>query len=670
MKIIKNIELNNILEKIEGILEFGGTKKDILFLIISAITLIFSLIDIKIFGIESSWIAIILCGFPIIMGAAIGLIKDFDVKADLLVSLALIAAVFIGEFFAAGEVAFIMQLGALLEEITVKKARSNIEKLVDLNPKKARILRENEEFIVEVEEIKIGDILKILPGESIAVDGIITKGESSIDESVMTGEAIPLDKTVGDEVLSGTTNQFGAFEMVATKVGKDSSIQKMISLVEAAEADKAKIVGIADKWATWIVVIALLTSIITWYATGEIIRAVTILVVFCPCSLVLATPTAIIAAIGNVTKYGFLIKEGDALERLAKVKKISFDKTGTLTYGKAEVIDLILLNEEYTKNEVFRMAASLENYSEHPLGKAIVNSYKKSNNEKLYDITEFSVFLGKGVKGKLAKIENRGVNKNILIGNLKFLNDNNIFVSQDLENKLEKYKKDGSAIIYFAIDNKINSCFVLADTIKEKAKELIDNLKNLDIKSVLLSGDNYSVARKTARLVGIEEVCAECLPEDKLNYISTQNEEICMVGDGINDAPALKKAYVSIAMGGIGNDIAIDAADIILTNDNISSLTHLVALSKKMMSTIKINLSFSMILNFVAIYLAIVGLLNPIMGALVHNAGSILVIVNSILLLNWKTKKYGSFFKDREYKILREDKISYLKQEKKGEKAY
>lgn len=630
--------MENFFNRIEEILEFGGLKKDILFLTISAISLVLSVMNIRLFSIEMSWIAIIFCGLPIILGAIIGLVRYFDVKADLLVSLALIAAIFIDEKFAAGEVAFIMQLGSLLEEITVRKARTNIEKLLNLNPQKARILRDEKEYIVEIDEIKVGDIIKVLPGESIAVDGIIVKGESSIDESVMTGESIPVDKIKGDKVLSGTINQFGIFEMKAVKVGKESSIQKMIRLVESAEAEKAKIVGLADKWATWIVIIALITSAFTWFLTGEIIRAVTILVVFCPCSLVLATPTAIMAAIGNATKYGFLIKEGDALERLAKVKKVSFDKTGTITHGKPEVVDIVLFSETYTKKEIFKIAASLENYSEHPLGKAIVNSYKKIYfDEDLLHISNFSLFLGKGLKGYLD-------NKKLIIGNLKFLKANNIIVNENLENLVEKHLELGNIAIYLAINGELSAYFILADTTKTEAKSLVEQLKNLEIKSVLLTGDHYKVANNIANIVGINEIQADCLPEDKIVYIANQKENICMIGDGINDAPALKKAYVGIAMGGIGSDIAIEAADIVLMNDSLKDLTHLFALSKKMMKTIKLNLSLSMVLNFGAIFLAIIGILNPIMGALVHNAGSILVIINSIFLLKWRNKNLSSIF--------------------------
>ncbi len=309
--------MKRVMERLEHLLELGGIKKDITLLVISGIAVVCSLLKFQPFPFDMAWFAIVLCGLPIILEAVIGLVTAFDIKADVLVSLALIASVCIGETFAAGEVAFIMQLGALLEELTVARARAGIEKLVHLTPQTARVLRNGKEEIIPAEQVKVGDHIRVLPGEGVPVDGVILSGQTSINQAVMTGESLPVDKTVGDTVSSGTVNQFGAFEMEATKVGEDSSIQRMIRLVQSADAGKAKIVGLADRWATWIVVIALSAAGISWLITGQIIRAVTILVVFCPCALVLATPTAIMAAIGNATKHGFLVREGDAFAQAA-----------------------------------------------------------------------------------------------------------------------------------------------------------------------------------------------------------------------------------------------------------------------------------------------------------------------------------------------------------------
>lgn len=621
------------MEKLEHLLEIGGIKKDIAFLAISGAALICSLTGILDFlPFDIAWVSIILCGVPIILAAVIGLVTAFDIKADVLVSLALIASVCIGEDFAAGEVAFIMQIGALLEDLTVAKARAGIEKLVILTPQTARIVHGGAESVIPASEVKIGDILRVLPGEGIAVDGIITSGQTSIDQAVMTGEPIPVDKTVGEEVSSGTVNRFGAFEMRATKVGEDSSIQRMICLVQSADAGKAKIVRMADRWATWIVVIALTAAALTWIITGEIIRAVTILVVFCPCALVLATPTAIMAAIGNAAKHSFLVREGDALERLSKVSRVTFDKTGTLTYGKPKVIAVKSLSESYTEQDIYAFAAAAEQFSEHPLGKAIVSCYKQNTDAPIPKAAEFEMQLGKGVYAVVH-------GKRIFAGKPDMMNRNKTACQMNPE--IQGFLNSGSTITYISADNEIVGYLVLSDTIRKESSEMIDALRDCGVQPVLLTGDNENSASSIAKQLGIDEVYASCLPEDKLKLIEKYQEDrqaVCMIGDGINDAPSLKKAAVGIAMGGIGSDIAVDAADIVLVNDEVKELPHLISLSKRMMTTIKLNLSFSMGLNFLAIVLAITGLLNPVVGALVHNAGSVLVIINSALLLKWRKR--------------------------------
>ena len=621
--------MGKIIEKMEGILEWGGIPKDITCLVLGGISLVISIFDLLPLPFDAAWIAIILCGLPIIMEAVIGLITAFDIKADVLVSLALIASVLIGEDFAAGEVAFIMQLGALLEDLTVSKARAGIEKLVHLTPQTARVLTPEGENIIPSEQVKIGDRIRVLPGETIPVDGVIVSGQTSINQAVMTGESLPVDKAAGDDVSSGTVNQFGVFEMEATKVGEDSSIQRMIRLVQSADAEKAKIVGLADRWATWIVVIALSAAALTWFFTGEIIRAVTILVVFCPCALVLATPTAIMAAIGNATKHGFLVRQGDALERLAKVSKITFDKTGTLTYGKPEVTVVSSISG-FTKEEIYAYAAAAEQFSEHPLGKAVVSCYRQKTGLLPEHAEAFTMIPSAGVTAVIN-------GKTVRAGNLKLLED--MTISRTLAAAAGKYLLDGCTVIYLAIDDTLAGYIVLSDTVRQESPEMIRRIHALGVQPVLLTGDHQNAADVIGKQLGIREIHANCLPEDKLNQIGAFQElgnDVCMIGDGINDAPALKKANVGIAMGGVGSDIAVDAADIALVDDEIKELPHLLALSKKMMKTIKLNLTFSMGLNFLAIALAITGLLGPVVGALVHNAGSVVVIINSAMLLRWK----------------------------------
>lgn len=622
------------MEKLEEFLEWGGTKKDITCLVLSAIALAASIAKIRVFGVDAAWLAILLCGIPIILEAVIGLVTEFDIKADVLVSLALIASVIIGEIFAAGEVAFIMQLGGLLEDLTVAKARAGIEKLVHLTPRTARVLRGGAETVIPAKQMKVGDILRVLPGETIAVDGVILSGQTSINQAVMTGESLPVDKTIGDEVSSGTVNQFGVFEMRATKVGDDSSIQRMIRLVQSADAGKAKIVGIADRWATWIVVIALTAAALTWLLSGEIIRAVTILVVFCPCAMVLATPTAIMAAIGNATKHGFLVREGDALERLAKVSYITFDKTGTLTYGTPEVVAVVSGETGYSEEKLYRLLASTELRSEHPLGKAVVNCYKKQKKAEPAQPQQFQMIPGRGVSAKVD-------GQNILAGNTELFAERGVYLPDDMKKQAETYLEKGCSIIYLAADGKALGFAALSDTLRQDAKDTLKGIQETHINPVLLTGDHASAANYMAGKLGISEVYANCLPEDKLKHIEDYQKagkEVCMIGDGINDALALKKAYVGIAMGGVGSDIAVDAADIALINDKISELPHLLKLAKRMMVTIKCNLTFSMTLNLIAIILAITGILNPVVGALVHNAGSVVVIINSAFLLRWKNR--------------------------------
>lgn len=623
--------MNTLIQKVEAFLELGGTKKEVIFLALSGISLIVSFFDLVPLPFDAAWIAILLCGIPILAEAIIGLITAFDIKADVLVSLALIASVCIGEDFAAGEVAFIMQLGALLEGLTVAKARAGIEKLVHLSPQTARRITNGMEQIIPAEEIQIGDLVRVLPGETIPVDGTILSGKTSINQAVMTGESLPVDKMPGDEVSSGTVNLFGAFEMSATKVGDDSSIQRMIKLVQSADANKAKIVGLADRWATWIVIIALTAASLTWLISGEIIRAVTILVVFCPCALVLATPTAIMAAIGNATKHGFLVREGDALERLSQVSKITFDKTGTLTYGTPQVTEVKSVSK-YSTEEVYTFAAAAEQMSEHPLGKAVVRCFGK----KLPSAEEFKMIPGEGVMAK--------VNGSLIkAGNAKLIEKNaKIPLASALSTELERYLEQGASVIYISVNDELAGYIVLSDMVRKESRKTVETLDCLGVQSVLLTGDNPNTGKAIADQLNIKEVYAGCLPENKLSYIDgfqKAGSQVCMIGDGINDAPALKKANVGIAMGGIGSDIAVDAADIVLVDDEIKELPHLFALSRRMMTTIKLNLIFSMALNFLAIALAITGILDPIVGALVHNTGSVIVIVNSALLLKWRKKK-------------------------------
>lgn len=613
-----------------------GAGREILFLAVAGAALAVSFFGLVDLPFDAAWVAIVLCGIPILKDAAVGVFTRFDIKADVLVSMALIASVLTDEIFAAGEVAFIMQIGSFLEEFTVAKARAGIEKLVRLTPRTARRILENQnEETIPAEAVKVGDLLRVLPGETIPVDGVIVHGNTSVDQSVMTGESIPVDKGEGDEVFSGTLNCFGAFEMRSSKRDSDSSIQRMIRLVQSADAGKARIVGIADRWATWIVVAAVLSAALAWIVTGELVRAVTILVVFCPCALVLATPTAIMAAIGNATRHGVLIREGDALERLATVRDIVFDKTGTLTHGRPEVTALHNFHAVLPDRELALIAAAVEARSEHPLGKAVVRGFPGGERTTFPEVEAFEMVPGRGVSARVA-------GRPFLAGSLELLRSRGVELPEEGASKAEEQLAEGATLILLALDGRFCGIIALADLVRENAAATVAELNAIGVRTVLLTGDNPSAARHIAELLGIRDFRAGCLPENKLAWIDEtmrKGEPVCMVGDGVNDAPALKCARVGIAMGGIGSDIAIEAADIALVKDDIGQLPFLFRLARRMMTTIRINLSFSMILNFAAVVLAWLGLLNPVIGALVHNAGSVLVIVNSALLLNWRGRR-------------------------------
>ena len=610
-------------------------RRHLLLALVGGVSLVFSFFGWQgVLPFDGAWFAIVLCGWPILQGAVVGLVSRFDIKADVLVAMALVAAICIGEIFAAGEVAFIMSLGSLLEERTVRKAREGIESLVNMTPRKARIVRDGGEVVVPAEAVNIGDVLRVLPGESIAVDGVITSGQTAIDQSLMTGESLPVDKGVGDEVFSGTVNQLGAFDMQASRVGEDSSLQRMIRLVESADAAKTPVVRIMDRWATGIVIAALLTAIATWLHTGEIIRAVTILVVFCPCALVLSTPTAIMAGIGNATRFGVLIASGDTLERLARVTHVAFDKTGTLTHGKPEVIAVHSVQPGMSDGELLALAASIEQRSEHPLGRAIVRHAARQGIQP-QAIEQCTAIPGSGV----AVVMN---GKRVLGGTLQLLRDKGMVPGNEVAVVADEYKASGCTVIHIGRDQSVVGIIVLADTLRPDAGETVRRLHAEGLRTLLLTGDNAQAAKHIAESIGVDQYQAELLPADKVNIIRRQQsgaDKVCMVGDGINDAPALKTAYVGLAMGGVGSDIAMDAADAVLVQDDIARLPQLLMLARKTAQTIRINITLSMGLNFLTVILAAMGLMGPVVGALAHNAGALLIVLNSVRLLGWKYRQ-------------------------------
>ena len=584
--------------------------------------------------VDPAWITVVISGIPLLYLAVWRIIHNpgiSKISSALLITIAMFAAIAIGDLFAAGEVAFIMAIGALLEDMTTNRAKKGLKNLLSLAPVQGRKLENGKEIMIPAEKICHDDILRVLPGETFPVDGVIIDGEASVDQSIMTGESLPVDKVRGDEVFCGTLNCYGAVDMKATNVGQDSSLQKLICMVQEAENKQAPMQRIADKCTSWLVPVALMIAIITGFVTGNIVRAVTVLVVFCPCALVLATPTAVMAAIGQATKHGVIIKSGEALEKMGKVDTITFDKTGTLTYGKLQVSDIISFDGKMDRNDILRMAASGEAKSEHPLGKAIIN---EAINKKIDVISssDFKMTTGKGIMAVVA-------GRKMLCGNERFLTENGIAVNKEISDTTAGFRNEGKATILVAEENVCIGIIALTDMIRPEAEMVIKQLTEMGTKTVLLTGDNKRTADYFSSKAGISEVYAELLPDQKVESIQklqSDKRKVCMIGDGVNDAPALKTAEVGVAMGDMGSDIAVDAADIVLMSDDILKVPYLKRLSNATVSTIKLSITLSMCINFVAIILSVTGILNPTTGALVHNAGSCFVVLIAALLYDRK----------------------------------
>lgn len=632
-----------------NILEWYEKQSDrlrLIFVIISGLALATSLTFSwtgnadKIAFFDPAWIAIVLCGVPIVLGAIVGVVKDHDITADVLVALALIGSLILKEFFAAGEVAFIMQIGSILEDFTSDRAKKGISKLIKLSPKKANLFVDGQIKIIEADQVKLGDILQVRAGESIPVDGKIIEGSTSIDQSAMTGESIPVEKNPGDLVMSGTINQNGSILIEAVKTAGDSSLQRMIKLAEAADAQKAKIVRKANVWAAWLVVISLTTAIIAGCIIGNahndfwlgFTRAVTVLVVFCPCAFVLATPTAISAGIGNASKHGLLIQSGEALERIASSNIAVFDKTGTLTKGKPAVVKVQPMSD-ISEEELVKIAASGEALSNHPLAKAIMD-YNQSG---LYEIKNHKTLAGSGIEFEIG-------GKKYMVGKVQSDSKDAVKTSDAPSAKAASFSNispdlEASSLVGLYCESKLLGIIFIQDTIKENARKMVEKLKALKVHTVMLTGDNENSARYVAEQTGLDDFKADCSPEDKMNYIKNQEAQgnkIAMFGDGVNDSLALRSAFAGIAMGGIGSDVAIESADAVIVHDNLDAVPYLFKISRKTQGRITFNLCLSMVINFAAVALAISGILNAVWGALFHNCGSVLVVISAFLLLFYK----------------------------------
>ena len=569
--------------------------------------------------------------------------KKHNANMDTLVALGTLVAYFYSlvalftglpvYFESAGFILFFVLLGAVFEEKMRKNTSQAVEKLLDLQAKTAEVLREDNYVQVPLDQVKVGDLIRVRPGEKIAVDGIVVEGVSSIDESMVTGESLPVDKTVGDAVIGSTINNSGTLVFRAEKVGSETVLAQIVDFVKKAQTSRAPIQDLTDKisgiFVPAVVILGLLTFWVWFVLLGDsfvtsLLYGVAVLIIACPCALGLATPTALMVGTGRSAKMGVLLKNGTVLQEIQKVQTIVFDKTGTLTEGKPVVTDII--GDEV---EVLGLAASLEEASQHPLAEAIVKRATETGLE-LHTVENFQALHGKGVSGQIN-------GKQVLLGNAKMLDGMNI--SSTYQEKLEELEKEAKTVVFLAVDNEIKGLLALQDIPKENAKLAISQLKKRGLKTVMLTGDNAGVARAIADQIGIEEVIAGVLPEEKAHEIHKLQSagKVAFVGDGINDAPALSVADVGIAMGA-GTDIAIESADLVLTTNNLLGVVRAFDMSKKTFHRILLNLFWAFIYNVVGIPIAAgvfsgVGLtLNPELAGLAMAFSSVSVLTSSLLL--------------------------------------
>ncbi|NQV00149.1 MAG: copper-translocating P-type ATPase [Parcubacteria group bacterium] len=571
-------------------------------------------------------------------------LKNKAANMDTLVALGTSAAFFYSlatTFIIEGDVFFetsaflitFIILGKWLEARAKGKTSDAIKKLLELQAKTARVERNNKEMEIPIEEVKIGDIVIVRPGEKIPVDGKITEGYSSVDESMISGESIPVEKKENDQVIGATLNKTGSFKFKALTIGKDTVLSQIIKIVNEAQSVKAPIQKFADKVSSYFVPTVILIAIITFIVwcfilsssfVAALLASVAVLVIACPCALGLATPTAIMVGTGMGAENGILIKGGEALEIANKIQAIVLDKTGTITKGKPEVTDIVNLYNDET--DIFKLVASIENKSEHPLAEAIVKKSKEENIE-LSDVQNFEAIAGHGVKGDIS-------NQQILVGTEKLMIKSNIDINQEIKSKKNKLEEEGKTVMIIAKDYRITGLIAVADTIKETSKEAIRMLKEIGLKTIMITGDNQRTAKAVASQIGIDEVLSEVLPEDKakeIKNLQSKNQKVAMVGDGINDAPALAQSDLGIAMGA-GTDIAIETGDIVLIKNNLQDVVKAIKLSKYTLNKIKQNMFWALFYNSVGIPIAASGLLQAEFAGLAMALSSVSVVTNSLLL--------------------------------------
>jgi len=595
-------------------------------------------------GIGPNFLNVGLALFATLFGGYLRFVSGFKdifnrkITVNVFVTVALVATIAVGEFRAAAIVVFIMAVAGALETYTLDKTRRSIRKLLDLTPKMATVRRDGEEILIPVNNIQIGDIAVVRPGGHIPIDGIVVSGESCVNQAPITGESMPVEKYKGGEVFGGTLNETGRLEIKTTKIGKDTTLARIVHLVEQAQGTKAPIQNLADRFTVWFLPTVLVLAIISFLTSGDVRVAVAVLLVACPCAFAIATPTAVTAGISNMAHRAVLIKGGVFLELAKKMDVLLVDKTGTFTFGKPKVVDIVSL-DGMPEEEILCLAAIAEKYSEHPLARSVMARAKECD-ITVPDPDEFNIEVGMGVTARLD-------GKKILVGKNEFLRDKGTHITDSIENAISEQTEQGRTTVLVTNDSKPVGLIAIADEIRSETPHAIAALKAMGIKEIImLTGDNHKVAKAVAEEIGVDGFEAELLPEQKLQFVEKlqkQGKVVGMIGDGINDAPALALADVGIAMGTTGTDVAVETADVTLMNDDLSRVVNFMDMSKKVLRRIKLNIFFSIVYNVVGFILAGFGLLTPVLAVLFQEAGCITVVFSSTLLLWAKT---GSLLKN------------------------
>lgn len=572
-------------------------------------------------------------GAPLFAFTARQIVVQHEFTSGVMASIAMIAALIVGEYSAAAIVVLMMSLGEWLENLTVARADRALRELSRLMPTAVTVRRDGREVSIPLEEVQVGDIVLVRSGERIGVDGVILNGSGSVNQAAITGEAMPVEKKAGDEVFAGTLNELGAFEIRTERIGEQTTLGHIVRLVKEAQASQAPVQRVANRYARILVPVTIAIAVVVYLLTGDILRSITVLVAVCPCALVLATPTAVVAAIGNAAKNGMLVKNGGVMEQVGRVDVVAFDKTGTLTLGKPRVKEVVALNG-MNPEHLLQIAASAERFSEHPIGRAVVSACEERQ-LKLDEPQEFEVLPGFGVTARVNQRE-------VLIGSRALLNERGLAWQPELEQRVQLLEADGQTVVPVAVDGQVSGLITFVDTPRPQAKEAIAALKKLGVQEVIMiTGDNPRAAARIAREMGIDRYYAEVLPQDKLNIIrelQAQGRKVAYAGDGVNDAPALAAADIGVAMGVAGTDVAMETADIGLMADEIERLPQVIGLSRRTLKVIRQNVIFSMSVNVLSVILGGLGIIGPVIGAIVHELSALPVLANSARLIDTRSK--------------------------------